>query len=107
MSYRIERFSSTLKHSLGDIILNELNNPEFHFISISDIVVTKDLRRAKVFVSSPQENPKDLIEKINRAKGYIKKLLPKKMNLKYVPEIEFLEDPGFELDQKFTKFNRF
>jgi ribosome-binding factor A len=107
MSYRIERFASTLKHSLGDILLNELSNPEFHFISISDIVVTKDLRRAKIFVSTPQENRKDIIIKLNRAKGYIKKLLPKKMNLKYIPELDFLEDPGFELDQKFSEFKQF
>lgn len=106
MSYRIERFTSTLKHSLGDILLNELNNPEFQFASISDITVTKDLRKARVFVSSPHKNRKDLINQLNRAKGYIKKLLPLKMNLKYIPEIEFLEDPGFELDQKFSGHNQ-
>lgn len=103
MSHRIERFASTLKHSLGDILMNEMANPELQFLSIADVLVSPDLKRAKVYISVPGDNINQVIVTLAKAKGYIKKKLPQKMALKYVPELIFLKDPGFELDQKISK----
>jgi ribosome-binding factor A len=103
MSHRIKRFTSTLKHCLGDILLNEIDNPQLQFLSISEILVSPDLKTAKVFISVPGNDVDQLITKLTKAKGFIKKKLPQKMALKYVPELIFLKDPGFELDQKMSK----
>ena len=103
MSHRIERFTSTLKHCLGDILLNEIDNPQLQFLSISEILVSPDLKTAKVFITGPGNDVDQLIKKLTKAKGFIKKKLPQKMALKYVPELIFLKDPGFELDQKMSK----
>ena len=100
MSHRIERFASTLKHCLGDILLNEIDNPELQFLSITEILLSSDLKSAKVFISAPGNNVDQLILGLTKAKGFIKKKLPQKMALKYVPELIFLKDPGIELDKK-------
>ena len=92
MSYRIQRFSSTLRFTLGEIILHELQNPEFRLISITEVSMSKDLKRAMVFVSSPSDNIEEVLVQLERAKGFIKHLLPRKMKLKYVPELEFHPD---------------
>ena len=80
MPYRIQRFSSTLKHSLGEILLNELSNPEFRFISISEVSLSNDLKKARVFISSPNDNIDEILIQLKKAKGFIKKLLPEKIN---------------------------
>lgn len=92
MSYRIQRFSSTLKYSLGEIILQELQNPEFRLLSITEVSVSKDLRKAIVTISSPLENIEDVLVQLRKARGFIKRLLPKKMKLKYIPDLEFYPD---------------
>lgn len=106
MNYRKQRFISTLKHSLGDILLNEIHNPELQFISISEVSVSNDLKRARIYVSSPTQNIEDIIEQLNKAKGFIKKKLPEKMSLRYIPELDFHEDAGFEMDQKISDMNQ-
>lgn len=92
MSYRIQRFSSTLKYSLGEILLHDLQNPEFRLISITEVSVSKDLKKARVFVSSPSDNIDKVMIQLQKAKGFIKRLLPEKMKLRYIPELEFHPD---------------
>ncbi|MCK4835250.1 MAG: 30S ribosome-binding factor RbfA [Candidatus Aminicenantes bacterium] len=106
MPYRIQRFSSTLKHSLGEILLNELSNPEFRFISISEVSLSNDLKKARVFISSPNDNIDEILIQLKKAKGFIKKLLPEKMKLKYIPELEFQVDVGFKIDQQISKIKK-
>lgn len=106
MSIRKQRFLSTLKHSLGDIMLNEIQNPELQLISISEVKISNDLKKAWIYVSSPTHDIDDIIQKLNKAKGFIKRRLPEKMSLRYVPELEFQKDTGFELDQKISVFKQ-
>lgn len=106
MTYRKQRFISTLKQSLGDILLNEIHNPELQFISISEVSISNDLKKARIYVSSPTQNIENIIEQLNKAKGFIKKRLPEKMSLRYVPELDFYEDAGFEMDQKISDMDQ-
>lgn len=92
MSYRVERFSSTLKHCLADILLHEVKNPHLKSVLISDIIVSSDLKKAKIFVRSDKLNTDDLILQLTGARGFIKKSLAKKMYLKYMPELFFFRN---------------
>lgn len=95
MSYRVERFSSTLKHCLADILLNEVDNPHLKATSIADVVASDDLKKAKVFVSSSLLRPDELVEQLERARGFIKRSLGKRMYLKYVPELSFIKSERY------------
>jgi ribosome-binding factor A len=100
MPFRIERFSSTLKHCVGDILLNEINNPRLKLITILEVNVSKDLKKARIYVSSTNTDYDDFLVQLNKTKGLIKKLLAKKMYLKYVPEITFISGPFLDMEQK-------
>ncbi|MCX6583542.1 MAG: 30S ribosome-binding factor RbfA [Candidatus Aminicenantes bacterium] len=100
MSHRIERFSSTLKQRLADILLNDAGNPHLKFVVITDIVVNPDLKKARVFITIPgadsggSDDAIDaVIRQLDHAKGYIKKILAQKMYLRYVPELVFVPTP--------------
>lgn len=100
MSYRLERFSSTLKHCLADILLNEIDNPHLKSVSIADIIVSSDLKKAKIFVDSAKDSPDDLIPELTGAKGFIKKALAKKMYLRYIPELIFFKNENYEIENE-------
>ena len=106
MSHRIERFSSTLKQCLGDILVNNIQDPTLQFLSISEVSVNPDLKRAKIYISSPGQDPEIVLRHLHRAKGYFKKQLPVKMSLKYIPELEFKEDSVYQLDQKLAELEK-
>ena len=92
MPHRVERYTSTLKHSLGDILINEVHNPELKFVSITRVDVSPDLKSALVFFSFPEGMITDVTVKLRKATGFIKKMLGKRMMLKYVPDLTFIED---------------
>lgn len=96
MSHRKERFSSTLRQNLAEILQMEMNNPLFKSIYISRVQVSPDLKKAWINIQSLQiqekNNPEELISQLIKAKGFIKKQLGKRMYLKYIPDIEFLKE---------------
>lgn len=92
MSYRVQRVSSTLKYSLGEIFLHDLQDPEFRLVAITEVSMSKDLRKARVFVTSPTDHMDEVMARLQKAKGFIRHLLPRRMKLKFVPELEFYPD---------------
>ena len=105
MSHRKERFTSTLKHCLADIMLKDMNDPLLKSAFISDVIVSPDLKKAKIFVSSApapglddgidphRESDSDqLVPRLTKAKGFIKRALAGRMYLKYIPDLMFIKD---------------
>jgi ribosome-binding factor A len=90
MSFRVKRFSSTLRHSIADIMLNEVNDPRLKSVIIKDVQIDDDLRKAQIFVSSSTGIDTETLQKLNHAKGFFKRNLVKKMYLKYVPDLTFI-----------------
>lgn len=96
MAHRKERFSSTLRQCLAEILLVEMNNPLFKAVVIVDVVVSDDLKKARVFVSSASvtgiAEVDGVAAQLTKAKGFIKRSLAKRMVLKYVPDLVFIDE---------------
>ncbi len=99
MAHRIERFSSTLKQCLADIMANDIADPQLRMIFITDLIMSEDLKRAKVFVSGFDGNIEQAVQNLTRAKGFIKRVLAKKMYVKYVPDLTFHKDETMKKDR--------
>ena len=70
-------------------------------LTLTDVECSKDIRIAKIFYIPEGIKNSDLIEKaINSRKKEIRKNLGKKLNLKYTPELRFIEDNSFDAFQK-------
>ncbi|MEN8223556.1 MAG: 30S ribosome-binding factor RbfA [Acidobacteriota bacterium] len=100
MSFRIEKVSSTLKTAIGNILLNKMADPDLRKISVSNIILSNDLKIARVYVSSFDSEPEKIVEKLNHARGYIRKELSGSVYLKFLPDLQFFYDTAFEFDQK-------
>ena len=106
MPHRVERFSSTLKQNLAEILAHQMNNPHLGFIFISQVIVTPDLKTARIVISSlncasdnhSPEEKKQLLAELSKAKGFIKRELAKRMFLKFVPELIFLNEETVTLN---------
>ncbi|MEO2082848.1 MAG: 30S ribosome-binding factor RbfA [Desulfurobacteriaceae bacterium] len=92
---RRERLKSLLLREISDIVRFEVDLPEGLFITISAVELNKDATKATVFVSGLK--PEDValaVERLNRASGFIHRLLGKRLRLKVVPRPEFVIAPG-------------
>lgn len=97
------KFVSILKHQINEILQKEISDPRIGFITITDIRVSLDRKHAKVFVSilGNQEKQVESITGLNKATGYIRHHLSKKLQTKFTPQIEFVKDenPGMKIEE--------
>ncbi len=93
---RNNRLTGEFKKLISDIIRRDVKDPRIsEMLSITDVVITEDLKTAKVYVSIYGEGDSS-IEALNRAKGFIRKELSRKMRIRTVPELFFEKDISIE-----------
>ena len=98
---RSERVSGQVRRELAKLIQMEVKDPEVGFVSVSDVVVTRDLAHAKVYITvfKPEEAPGS-IKALKRAAGYLRRRLSQEMRIRSVPELHFLHDHSVETGER-------
>lgn len=91
----IEKTKSLIARAVRDIISYEIKNENVGFMTITDVEVSSDHSYCKIYVSF-LNNAKNSIETLNRARGFVRSSLAKKLNFRRVPEIMFVLDDSYE-----------
>ena len=103
-SNRQLRVNELLRRNFSDIVSEiDLYHTDKKNISITvtQVKTSSDLKIAYVFVLPlGGYNEKEVIENLTNFKGYIKKKLSKKINLKFMPEIKFISDDTYDKIQR-------
>ncbi len=87
-AYRVERVSKEIMRVLSEVFREEVSDPRLQGIIVLDVEVTKDLKKAEIFYTLIKEEEK-IEEILEKAKGFIRKKIAERMELKYMPEISF------------------
>ena len=95
---RSERVACGLKIQLSNIILKEIKDPLIGFVTITDVIVSDDLKVAKVFFSVLGDNSEQQrsYKGLLRAKKFLRRELSSRLKLKNVPELRFFIDDTFD-----------
>jgi ribosome-binding factor A len=99
MSRRSERLSEEIKRTVSHIITQQIKDPRLSvMLSITRVDVSRDLGFARIFVSSmgDQNDKAATMEGLERAKGFIRRELGKRLRLRIMPEIDFQIDNSIE-----------
>lgn len=91
----IEKTKSLIARAVRDIVSYEIKNENVGFMTITDAEVSSDHSYCKIYVSF-LNNAKNSIETLNRARGFVRSSLAKKLNFRRVPEIMFVLDDSYE-----------
>lgn len=93
---RNNRLTGEFKKLISEIIKRDVKDPRISdMMSITDVTITEDLKTAKVYVSIYGES-NSTIEALNRAKGFIRKELSRKIKIRTIPELFFEKDISIE-----------
>ena len=97
---RQERLSDLLKVEISTILFNKAHDPRLSLCSITDVQLSPDYRHARVYVSvlGSVEHKEDCVKALNAASGYFRRELGK-LDLKYIPSLQFHADTGAEYSQ--------
>jgi len=92
---RSERVAQMVIRHLAVIMRNDVKDPRVSALSITDVEVTKDLRQAKVFVTSLLDNEaeiEDAMQALDKATGYLRRALAGVIELRHCPILVFSYD---------------
>ncbi len=102
---RKDRVASELKKAISYIIEFEVDDDRIKEVTLTDLLLTEDLRHAKVFVSMEliaEDKRKETMDALIKAKGFIRKNLSSKVRIRYMPTLSFHYDDsidyGFKVD---------
>ncbi|MDX9871357.1 MAG: 30S ribosome-binding factor RbfA [Clostridia bacterium] len=104
-SHRTARISEEIKRELALMIQEEIKDPRVKgLLSITHADVTNDLRYAKVFVSVlSEEDRASVLQGLEKAQGYLRSELAKRLRLRYTPELLFKLDDSIAYGSKINK----
>jgi len=92
---RSERVAQMINRQLAMILRNDVNDPRVSSLTVTDVEVTKDLRQAKVYVSSMLDNKADISDTmtaVDKANGFLRRRLASVMELRHCPNLLFVYD---------------
>ena len=117
MSARVQRVADQIQRELASLIQIEVNDPRIGMVSVTDVEVSRDLAHAKIYATvlntmtddlqvneSTLSEPGDLdkleieenINALNKAAGYLRSLLAKRLSTRSVPKLRFYYDGSIE-----------
>lgn len=99
MSIKLERLEGIIRKEVSLILMSEVKDPTLKWVTITDVQLTKDYSTAKIFVTFPK-GQNNLMENLDKAKGFIRSSLGSKLTVKKVPSLLF------ELDDSLERGNR-
>ena len=102
---RADRVADLIKQEISDILRREAGDPRIANITVTDVRLTDDLRSARVYVVElGKDRLSPEVEKgLSKAKGFLKRELGKRLQLRYIPELAFFYDPSFEYGSRIER----
>ncbi len=98
MTTRQKKVGELLRAEVSDIIQREIKEPRLGFVTVTDVEVTPDMRLARVFISVMGESDQQeaALAALNKARGFVRLEIGKRITMRTTPEIEFRLDRSIE-----------
>ena len=90
---RSERMAEQLRRELAEIVRDEIKDPRLGFVSFTEVRMSRDLSHAVIYCSVlNSEDQAESIEILNRAVGFIRKEIARRIRARIVPTLKFAID---------------
>ena len=95
-SYRPARVGELIQAELATLLTRGLKDPRLEMSTVSYVEVTSDLRHARVYISrlGSEAEQDAMLQGFQRAAGFIRGQLGRRLKLRYIPQLTFELDTG-------------
>lgn len=102
---RPSRVGEQIKKELGQIIGQELKDPRIGFVTVTGVDVTGDLQQAAIYISvlGDADSREDTLTALEKAKGFIRSEIGKRIRLRHTPELSFKVDESIQYGNRIEK----
>ena len=104
---RCDRVADLLQREIADLLLRRVKDPRIDGVTITGVKVSGDLQHARVFyciMGSPAESGRETVAAgLERAKGFLRRELAKRLHMRYLPQLEFQYDGSFDYGDRIER----
>jgi ribosome-binding factor A len=95
---RAQRVGDQILKVIASFLLQKVKDPRVEGVTLTGVRVSKDLKMAKVYFSVLGEDKdiRNATDGLESARGFIKRELGSRLDLRVMPDIQFLYDESFE-----------
>jgi len=101
------RVGELVKQNLGELLIrNEAKIPSINskLITVTEVRMTPDLKTARVYVIPlGGTDTKETVKILTEYSHLVRKALSKRLDIKFLPKLTFVEDNSFEYAEKIEK----
>lgn len=105
---RSDRVADLLQKEIADLVFRRVKDPRLTNLTVTGVEVSPDLQHARVFYCIMGGNVEDETKKnaasgLEKAKGFIRQELGRRLHLRYIPQLDFAYDTSFEYGDKIER----
>jgi ribosome-binding factor A len=99
---RMKRVNEACKEALSEILHERMKDPRIGFVTVTRVEVSPDLKQAKVWLSvlGEEEEVRETMLALEKAQGFLRKELGKRVRLRYTPAVRIFLDRGAEVSER-------
>ena len=99
------RVGDQILKEIADLLTRKVMDPRVRGVTLTGIRLSNDLRHARIYYSviGKKIDIERIQSGLNSAKGFIKREMGRRINLRYMPEIIFQHDPTLETGNQIEK----
>lgn len=103
-SKRLRQVADMIQRELSKALRLEIKDPRLIDVAITDVVVTPDLRIAKIYFSLIKDEQLATVETaLRNASGHFRHIIAKTLELRYTPTLNFYYDQTIAEAEKLSR----
>jgi len=95
---RADRVGGLIQETLSEILFKHVKDPRLKMATITHVKMTRDLKIARIYfsISGGAKKIQAAAEGFKSAMGFVKRTLAHRLDLRYMPQMEFYYDDSFD-----------
>jgi len=96
ISRRMQKAAQAIREVVGTSILRDLMDPRIQNVTVTNVEVSRDMRRARVYVSvmGDEKQQQLCLYGLQHAAGFLQSKVAKRIDTRYTPVLKFVLDMG-------------
>ena len=103
---RSQRVASQMQKELAVILQREVHDPRVGFVTVNEVVLSKDLAVAKIYITvlnSDEPGKQANVAALNEISPFIRHELARRMRLRHISELHFYYDHSFDTGMRVSE----
>ena len=104
-SRRVLKAAQAIREVVSIAIITDLRDPRIENVTVTKVEVSGDIRHARIHVSimGSETNSQQVLKGLNNASGFLQRKVANRIDTRYTPKLQFVQDEGLKHSLKVTK----